>query len=413
MKICDIIQSYGPKSGGVKRYLINKMRYFSRSIRFTGGGHFHVAIVPSHRDAMRIEYATRIYEVKSPYIPGSADYRLLMKGKRIQRIIEAESRDRERIDLIEVDSAYISAWIGVREARRFGIPIVAFYHSDFPRNLGEKLERLHPKMVMDAIARGVTKRTREYLQRLYGHMDATVVATRKYEAILEDMGIGPLARIPLGVNIYKFYPRNSRKMIFEKHGLSDDTRLLLYVGRLAEMKQIDALLEMMSRLSRSGERFQLIIIGEGELRDVVAAAASSRGDVTWLSYTNSQEVLARYYSAADLFVHAGTMETFGLVSLEAQACGTRVIGVKGGGMEETLEGESPLIMASPGASPGAHPGAEDEMPERLAEAVLEATALDEGQEKRDERRQRIVENFSWDSTFRKMVALYEGLVDRG
>jgi alpha-1,6-mannosyltransferase len=51
--------------------------------------------------------------------------------------------------------------------------------------------------------------------------------------------------------------------------------------------------------------------------------------VKWIEYCTDPAELARYYRAADLFVHPGTQETFGLVALESQACGTPVVGIRG------------------------------------------------------------------------------------
>ena len=59
-----------------------------------------------------------------------------------------------------------------------------------------------------------------------------------------------------------------------------------------------------------------------------------RGDaaVSWIPYCADPGELARYFRAADLFVHPGVQETFGLVALESQACGTPVVGIRGANM---------------------------------------------------------------------------------
>jgi alpha-1,6-mannosyltransferase len=142
-----------------------------------------------------------------------------------------------------------------------------------------------------------------------------------------------------------FSPRRSRGAILDRFGLDDEIFLLFYAGRLAEMKHIESVLSMMARLTGDRPSYHLIIAGDGELRDEVSAAAEASPHITWIPYIREREELACFYAAADLFIHAGTMETFGLASVEAQACGTRVLGVKGSRLEETLEGEEPLIMA--------------------------------------------------------------------
>jgi alpha-1,6-mannosyltransferase len=382
MKICDVVQSYSPTSGGVKRYMSNKMRCFAE--RSDIG---HVMIIPWQETRVDMEHQTRVYRVRSPHIPGSVDYRLLMNRKRIYDILETE-----RPDILEVDSAYLSSWIAVEAARQMSISVAAYYHSDFPRRLSDKL-RPHLPLLAE-VSTGIINR---YLIQFYGRMDATVTATREFQKILRKMGVNPVIRIPLGVNTEKFYPRDSRKAVFQELGLSEDTFLLLYAGRLAGMKNLDHLFAMMELISGNNDRYHLALVGDGELREEVVRAARERKDLSWIPYRSSRDELARWYSAADLFVHAGTRETFGLVSLEAQACGTRVIGVRGGGMEETLQGEFPLIMA------------ENESPEALARAVQQARKLEETETDRQRRRHRILENFSWENTFRRMAALYAHL----
>ncbi len=382
MKICDVVQSYSPTSGGVKRYLSNKMRCFAE--RSDIG---HVMIVPWKENRVDVAHQTRVYRLRSPRIPGSVDYRLLMNRKRIYDIVESE-----RPNILEVDSACLSSWMAIGAARQTPIPVVAYYHSDFPRRLSDKLRPC--SSLLAEVSAGIINR---YLIHFYRRMDATVTATRAFQKTLQKMGVNPVIRIPLGVNIETFYPRNSRKAIFQELGLSEDTFLLLYAGRLAGMKNLDHLFAMMDFISSEKDRYHLALVGDGELREKVVRAARERKDLSWIPYRSSRDELAQWYSAADLFVHAGTQETFGLVSLEAQACGARVIGVKGGGMEETLHGESPLIMA------------ENESPEALAWAVQQARKLEETETDRQRRRNRILNNFSWENTFRRMAALYSHL----
>jgi alpha-1,6-mannosyltransferase len=62
----------------------------------------------------------------------------------------------------------------------------------------------------------------------------------------------------------------------------------------------------------------------------------TEGAVSWIRYCADSTDLARYYRAADLFVHPGVQETFGLVALESQACGTPVVGIRGSYMDRII-----------------------------------------------------------------------------
>jgi alpha-1,6-mannosyltransferase len=236
--------------------------------------------------------------------------------------------------------------------------------------------------------------------KLYNHMDTTVVATDRMASILAGVGIERLRKIPLGADHTVFYPRHSGPCIRAELGIDDQAKLLLYVGRLAREKNIRSLLQMMPMLESEHDRYHLCLVGDGEQRDLVRQHCADRNDITLLPYASSEDRLAELYSAADLFVHAGTAETFGLVSVEAQSCGTRVLAIEGGGLDETLRGEQPLIMARDSSS------------ESLAHAITCAILLGENAVDRKTRRDRMVRHFSSQRTYEQLIALYGRLSEK-
>jgi alpha-1,6-mannosyltransferase len=79
-----------------------------------------------------------------------------------------------------------------------------------------------------------------------------------------------------------------------------------------------------------------LVIGDGPQRNKVQKLRRRAGNLSWISYCADSIDLARYYRAADLFVHPGVQETFGLVALESQACGTPVVGIRGSYMDRII-----------------------------------------------------------------------------
>ena len=79
-----------------------------------------------------------------------------------------------------------------------------------------------------------------------------------------------------------------------------------------------------------------MFVGDGPQRNKVQKLQRRIGNVSWVSYCADSVDLARYYRAADLFVHPGVQETFGLVALESQACGTPVVGIRGSYMDRII-----------------------------------------------------------------------------
>ncbi|MBN1556785.1 MAG: glycosyltransferase [Lentisphaerae bacterium] len=383
MKICDIVQFHSPLSGGVKRYIGDKIGFFAQQRDVQ-----HVVVVPSMRNHVRLERRSRVYEIKSPPLLGSRSYRMLLARRRILALLQAE-----RPDLIEVDDPYRSAWIALEAGRLLNVPVVAFYHSDYPRALDRTLERFAGNTVSAVCAAPIQR----YLVSLYNRMDATIVATQRFRDALRALGIRRLTHIPLGTDTRAFYPRPSRAAIRSELGLPADARLLLSACRLSREKNVRAIVAMMDLLPPDGRPTHLVLVGDGELAGWVQRRAARRPNIAWLGYCDDNERLAALYSAADLLVHAGTAETFGLVSVEAQACGTPVLGVRGGGLEESLRCEPrPLLADAP-------------TPEALARAVQHALRRPEDASARHARAARVRGTFCIQNTCRRSLALYRSL----
>ncbi len=387
MKVCDIVQFYSPLGGGVRRYIEDKSRRFAEKPDVQ-----HIVIIPSDQNVIEYQFGSKIYHIKSLRLFGSISYRMLLNKKRIFSIL-----DDEKPDIIEVGDPYRSAWIALQGARRLNVPVVAFYHSDFPRALGRTIRRFCGKSIETLLSAPINR----YIVNLYNQMSATVVASKRLKSILNECGVSNVAHIPLGTDVTKFHPNPNASRIRKELNVGENDTLILFVGRLAREKNIRQLVRMMDDLRENpggGGRCHLLLVGDGELRRLVERALKNHDDITWFRYCTDAKHLTAYYSAADVFIHAGVYETFGLTSLEAQACGARVVIVEGGGMEDTVEGEQPLIMAR------------SKYHNDLADAVRRVRAVT-GSQSPEQRRQRMVETFSIEKTIDRLVVLYQHLLD--
>src|ERR1700759_3181189 len=150
MKICDLTQFYSPVSGGVKRYLHEKMAYLDR----LGGVHQHVLIVPGPRSEVRSEGASRIYTIHSPLISRQSRYRALLDLREVGDILRKENPD-----IIESSDPYQVAWTSIAMGRELGRPVVAYYHSHF----AEIARRVAQRRFGDAISEWVSAGARRYV----------------------------------------------------------------------------------------------------------------------------------------------------------------------------------------------------------------------------------------------------------
>ena len=108
VKICDLTQFYSPLSGGVKRYVHEKIAYISNY----SPDDKHVLIIPGPKNEVTTNARSRIYSIRSPLVSRSSRYRALLNLRAIEEILE-----RERPDLIESSDPYQIGWKAIAAGR--------------------------------------------------------------------------------------------------------------------------------------------------------------------------------------------------------------------------------------------------------------------------------------------------------
>ena len=325
MKICDLTQFYSPLSGGVKRYLHEKIAY----IKNCSPEDEHILIIPGPKTEATSNGRSRIYSIRSPLVSRTSRYRALLNLRAIEEILE-----REQPDLIESSDPYQIGWKAIAAGRALKVPVVGFYHSHFPEAYLKGTERfLGRQGTLRAI-----KLTRAYVRKLYNRFQATLVPSERLADLLSEWGVHNVRPVRLGVNTEVFnLASDDAPATRQSLGVEPDQKLLLYVGRLAKEKNTQTLFGAFELLRRRDQnKFHLLVIGDGPQRHRVQKLRQRIGNVSWISYCTDSANLARYYRAADVFVHAGVQETFGLVALESQACGTPVVGIRGSYMDRII-----------------------------------------------------------------------------
>jgi alpha-1,6-mannosyltransferase len=349
VKVCDLTQFYSPLSGGVKRYVHEKIAYIDKR----SAGDEHVLIVPGPKTEVATNGKSRIYSVHSPLISRTSRYRALLNLRAIEEILE-----RERPDIIESSDPFQIGWKAIAVGRSLKIPVVGFYHSHFP----EAYLRGSTKFLGRRGTDRAMKLTRAYVRKLYNRFEATLVPSENLARVLSKWRVRNVRRVRLGVNADIFRPvPDDGKATRASLGVASDQKLLVYVGRLAGEKNTQTLFGAFELLQRLRPvEFHLLIIGDGPQHNELRQLQRRVQEVSWIQYCTESADLARYYRAADLFVHPGTQEVFGLVALESQACGTPVLGIRGSSIERIVFHEHDWW-------------ASENTPEALAEAIDEAS----------------------------------------
>ncbi len=303
-------------------------------------------------------------------VPGTFNYRLPLNPRRWTRLL-----DRLEPTLIEAGDVFHPAWAGWVVAQRRGIPLVGFYHSNLPQLAGRRACGWFTEPVL-----------RRYVRLLYERCDLVFAPSRLMCDYLYGLGLPQVVHQPLGVDAEVFHPGRRREDLRERLGLPAQARVLLYAGRFAGEKNLPVLLQAFARL---GAPYHLLLIGGGR-------HARPAANVTMLPYRRDSRELAQWIASADALVHAGTKETFGLVILEAMACGRPVVAARAGAFPEFVD-ETVGVLAEPHSAPS--------MAEAIASlyerdiAAIGAAA-----------RARVLRHFTWSRAFHMQLATYASLL---
>ena len=361
MHIVDTTLFFAPRSGGVKRYLLTKQRFLAAQ-----PGVRHTIVVPGARKGSTIP---GLVELPSPAIPFGNGYRIPVDPS-----AWSDTLCTLKPDVIEAGDPYHLAWAALRAADRLGVPAVAFVHSDLARLLGARFG--------DRVRTGVNA----YLRNLYGRFDLVMAPSQAVVKRLRELDIDPVVVQPLGVDTVSFHPSQRDPLLRAELGLPASTRLLIYAGRISAEKRVPLIQRAVEKL---GPPYHLLIVGGREQRRL-----SPRQ--TLLPYEQDTLRLTRLLASCDALIHAGEHETFGLVFLEAMACGRPVIGVRSGSVAEIVD-DSVGRLAEPGDVGS------------LAEAVrtvYEGDIEKLGRQARD----RVESRYSWERTLTRQLARYAHLV---
>ncbi|MGZ8606001.1 MAG: D-inositol-3-phosphate glycosyltransferase [Actinomycetota bacterium] len=318
-------------------------------------------------------------------------------------VLRRQRSERAGYDLVHTHY-WLSGWVGRSTKEIWGVPLVASFHT-----LG--------KVKNYSLARGEAPEPSVRLageERVIAEADRLVAATPAEASQLVGLyraDPGRIRVIPPGVDHELFFPRPRDEASARLHLAG--ARLLLFVGRLQAHKGPDVavrtLAEAIARDPENTGDLMLAVVGgpsgSGHGAEVARlmnlATALGAGDRVIFFPPQPQARLADFYAAAEVVLVPSRSESFGLVALEAQACGTPVVAAAVGGLRYVVaDGATGYLVE--GHDPGDH-----------ADRVLEIL--------RDRPRARCMGDaavghslrFSWDTTAAEIRSVYGELLRRG
>jgi glycogen synthase len=259
-----------------------------------------------------------------------------------------------------------------------------------------------------------------WVERMALQMADAVVAVSQgtREDVLQHFDVDParLHVIHNGIDL-ALYRRAEATEALTRHGVRPDQPFVLFVGRITRQKGIIHLVRAIPQIDPGAQ----IVLCAGapdtpeiakEMSEAVNALQASRPGVIWIQEMLPREDVIQLYSHAAVFCCPSIYEPFGIINLEAMACGTPVVATAVGGIPEVVvEGETGLMVPLGAVVPGAFEPTEPAAFSRALATSINRLLADPGLCRRmgAAGRRRVEEHFAWSAIARRTADLYRQL----
>ena len=315
------------------------------------------------------------------YLPGDRAYKSL--GIKHFNVIKKAIQYRpqaQAFDLIHAHFTWSAGYAGARLKEEYDIPLVVTGHGYDVYSLPFK-----------------DNEWREKIEYVLNTADHVITVSQSNLACIKKLDVSTsVTVIPNGFRSDLFYPRDSsecRKLL----NLPQDKRIILTVGNLEPIKGQKYLVEAVQRIVRERKDILCVIVGAGKLRTALERQIRSLGleDYVMLTGGKPHDEIPLWMNACDLFVLPSLRESFGVVQIEAMACGKPVVATRNGGSEEVVTSNKYGLLVEPAN------------PADQAEKILVALG-------REWDRRAVLayaERYMWENIAKEIVGVYSRVLD--
>lgn len=313
-RVAILTEAFLPKVDGVSKTAFLTLRYLQQTGR--------EALVFAPDIAPKAIGDSRVIPLPSLTIPAAPETHMALPHPIIAKELSAFQPD-----LIQLFSPAAMSVSGMVMGRYLKVPVIANYQTDLPgymRQYGYSMLAWPMHL---------------WLRHIHNGCHLTLVPSKTTEQELKSWGYRRLRPWVRGVNTKRFTPLNYDPAMRQRllNGRDPQALLVIYVGRLANEKRVDVLID----IART-PGIALTIIGHGARRADLEALFSGTG-THFTGYLYGEE-LAKAFASADVFAFPGPNETFGQVIQEAMASGLPIIvGDEGAAKDLVTEGENGFI----------------------------------------------------------------------
>lgn len=322
MKIGFVTGAYLPAPGGVTTSVVN----FSKQLGELG--HEVRVFCPEYPEE-DTQDEENVFRITSYYSPLLKDFRLTdpFQAARVFR------KEFSELDIVHIHLPTIMSTPARWIASYYDVPIFLTYHTNLELYIRHYVPGV-PKNVAQSLTRFYTARETQNGEKIF-------VPSPDMKELLGSYDLKPpIEVLPTGINLDTYNSRSEEiRSLREQFGIGKEEKILLYVGRVGSEKNVGFLLDAFKKISRQFSPVHFVIVGGGRGLGKVLARVSkmnSSRTIHFTGYVEDDDILARYYQEADLFLFASLTETQGLVIAEALAAGTPVVAVDAPGVRDVL-----------------------------------------------------------------------------
>lgn len=239
-----------------------------------------------------------------------------------------------KLDIIHTHTEFSLGIFGRIVAKESKLPTVHTYHTVYE-------EYTHYIMPVHVLEKGVKSFARKYSEFFCNHGGHIIVPTEKVKHLLERYQVKTeISVVPTGIDLSKFdRAQYGEALLSEKRaevGLSGSEKVILYVGRVAQEKNIGELLGMLPEFLTHHPDTKFLVVGDGPALPELRRQAMEERISEQVIFAGAKpwDEIGAYYALGDVFVSASQSETQGLTYIEAMAAGLPVVAKK----DDCLEG---------------------------------------------------------------------------
>lgn len=397
LKVLDCNNFWSPTGGGVRRYHLQKLEYFTQRTDV----HYVFLMQDTYTETEVINEHTIIEHVQAWKVPGNWEYRILRDWKVIYEMIL-----KIKPDVIEVGSPYVMPGIVQKAISKLPADfikprVVGFWHADFPVTY---IYRFFRKFT-EPVGKLFEKLGWAFARRQYLWMDGVYVSSEVIRKRMHANGLNETFFVPLGVDAEHFNTTRQSTEIRDRLLQIDpqaERRTFFYPHRFSQEKGVRDLVEAYRRLAGEYDSLpRLIFAGTGPDLELVESLVADNHLCEYLGFVKSKEEMAQWYASCELGLALSGWETFGLSILEAMASGQVLIGANTGAASEHITKSQAGVMVPT-----------DDV-EALMDAIKQLAELSDEELKDMSLKSRAyAEKLTWDHCFDLEVQYYQEVCEK-